>query len=193
MSPAHQTLTLEEFLRLPETEPPSEYRDGRIEQKVSPKAKHGILQTMWAVKLDSLARGAKLGMAFVETRFTFAGHSTVPDVAFVVWDRIPLDPSGEVADEFFFAPDLEIEILSRGQSTRRLHAKLARSVADGVRLGWFIDPERKRATVFRPGKEPEELSAGTLDASPVLPGVVLALDEVFGWLRPERWNESTRA
>jgi Uma2 family endonuclease len=181
----HQSPTLEEFLRLPETEPPSEYEDGRIEQKVSPKAKHGMLQTRWAVKLDSIARGARLAMAFVETRFTFAGRSIVPDVALVIWDRIPVDPSGEVADELFFAPDLQIEILSQGQSPRRLNAKLARSVADGVRLGWFIDPRRKRATVFRPGKEPEELCESSLDASPVLPGVTIALDEVFGWLKPE--------
>jgi len=35
-----QALTLEEFLKLPETKPASEYINGAIEQKKMPKGKH---------------------------------------------------------------------------------------------------------------------------------------------------------
>ncbi len=41
---AAKTLTLEEFLKRPETQPASEYMDGEITQKPMPQAKHSIIQ-----------------------------------------------------------------------------------------------------------------------------------------------------
>jgi Putative restriction endonuclease len=40
-----KTLTLEEFLKLPETEPPSEYINGRIIQKPMPQGEYSAIQT----------------------------------------------------------------------------------------------------------------------------------------------------
>ncbi len=39
-----KSLTLEEFLALPETKPASEYFDGRISQKPMPQGKHSTVQ-----------------------------------------------------------------------------------------------------------------------------------------------------
>ena len=39
-----ETLTLADFLELPETKPANEYIDGKIEQKLMPQGKHSILQ-----------------------------------------------------------------------------------------------------------------------------------------------------
>jgi Uma2 family endonuclease len=41
-----KTLSLEEFLKLPETKPASEYIDGQIIQKPMPQGKHSIIQGM---------------------------------------------------------------------------------------------------------------------------------------------------
>jgi Uma2 family endonuclease len=60
--------------------------------------------------------------------------------------------------------------------------QLTSCVRNGTRLGWFVDPQKKRVTVFRPGRAPETLTEGSLNAAPVLPGVVFPLREVFGWL-----------
>jgi Uma2 family endonuclease len=38
-----KVLTLEEFLKLPETKPASEYIDGRIIQKLMPQGEHSAL------------------------------------------------------------------------------------------------------------------------------------------------------
>lgn len=38
-----KTLTLEQFLKLPETKPASEYINGQIIQKPTPQGKHSIL------------------------------------------------------------------------------------------------------------------------------------------------------
>ena len=43
MTIATMRLTLEEFLKLPETKPASEYIEGEILQKSMPKAKHSRL------------------------------------------------------------------------------------------------------------------------------------------------------
>jgi Uma2 family endonuclease len=94
MTIAQRTLTLEEFLSLPDTKPAGEYQNGRITQKVSPQGKHSLLQAKWVVELNRLALPPPLGMAFPELRCTFAGRSIVPDVAFFAWDRVPWDPSG---------------------------------------------------------------------------------------------------
>ena len=182
MSVAERQLTLEEFLKLPETKPASEFWEGRVTQKVSPKAKHSTLQGEWVQHLNRHARRARPGMAFPELRCTFAGRSIVPDVVYVRWSRIPRDASGEVADEFMLAPDLVIEILSPGQDASDLVEKLTFCIQNGVQLGWLVDPEKKRVMVFRPDRAPETLSEGVLDASPVVPGFTCRLDEMFGWL-----------
>jgi Uma2 family endonuclease len=182
MSVLRRQMTLEEFLELPETKPAREYQEGRVTRKVSPKGKHSLLQGRWVEELNRIAVPRRIGIAFPEARCTFSGRSIVPDVAFITWERIPRDASGEVADEFFLAPDLEIEILSPRQSAGGLEDKLRFAASNGVRLGWLIDPARKQVTVFRPAAHAELLAAGSLDASPVLPGVTFPLTEVFGWL-----------
>jgi Uma2 family endonuclease len=49
-------------------------------------------------------------------------------------------------------------------------------IACGVRLGWLIDVEAKRAWVYRPGRPVESVdNARTLSADPELPGLVLDL------------------
>ena len=44
MATTNKTVTLQEFLRLPEKKPALEFEDGRITQKVSPGGKHSRLQ-----------------------------------------------------------------------------------------------------------------------------------------------------
>ena len=135
MTVAQHPLTLEQFLKLPETKPASEYQDGKIAQKPMPKGKHSVLQSEWTANINWHAKNRRLGRAFPELRCTFAGRSIVPDVAYVAWERIPRDPSGAVADEFFLAPDLPIEVLSPDQDVRSLEEKLTFCVQHGCRLG----------------------------------------------------------
>ena len=57
-------------------------------------------------------------------------------------------------------------------------------IDNGAQLGWLIDPDARRADVYRPGapvETPE--SPETLSAHPVLPGFVLNLREIWesGW------------
>lgn len=185
MTIARPSITLDQFLALPETRPAREYRDGKVSIRASPKAKHSVLQAALVERLNRLAFPTRLGFAFPELRCTFAGSSFVFDIAFLTWDRIPRDSEGEVEDRVSTAPDLAIEILSPGQSRKRDIKKLEFSVRHGSRLGWFLDPRKKLVTIFRPRVSPVTLAEGDLDAARVLPGLTLGIAEVFGWLRLE--------
>ncbi|PSF36824.1 hypothetical protein C7H19_12725 [Aphanothece hegewaldii CCALA 016] len=108
-----KTLTLAEFLKLPETKPASEYIDGQIIQKPMPKGKHSAIQGDFSAVLNAILRPQKIARAFIELRCTFGGRSTVPDIAVFVWDRIQRDENGAIANDFLLSPDWTIEILSK--------------------------------------------------------------------------------
>ena len=120
MTIAGRRLTLDEFLRLPEEKPALELVDGEVTQKVSPKTVHSVLQMAGRDLVDGFARPRKLARAFVEHRSSYAGASTVPDVAVFVWDRLPRDAAGRWIDDVDYPPDIAIEILSPGQAIGEL-------------------------------------------------------------------------
>lgn len=68
-----QSLTLDEFLKLPETKPASEYIDGQIIEKPMLQGDHSALQTDLAPAINRVLRAKKIARAFVELRCTFDG------------------------------------------------------------------------------------------------------------------------
>ncbi len=184
MATVTKQLTLEQFLELPEKKPALEFEEGRVTQKVSPKAKHSTLQYKLAVFFNQVGEPAKLAFAFPELRETYAGRSYVPDVSVFTWDRIPLDAHGEPVDDLFVPPDITIEIRSPRQSLDRLVRRCLWYVANGVRLALLVDPILRSVRLFLPGEEPRELRDGDLiDLGDLLPGFQLTVDELFGFLR----------
>ncbi|MGH8903169.1 MAG: Uma2 family endonuclease [Egibacteraceae bacterium] len=77
-------------------------------------------------------------------------------------------------------PDLVVEISS--PSTRRRDVTLKRNLylGFGVRDYWFVDLDRTAVIVFRPDEDPFVLHHGDKLTSPVLPGFVLAVEDLFG-------------
>ncbi len=78
------------------------------------------------------------------------------------------------------APDFVVELCSPTDDWDTLHSKMLEYLANGVRLGWLIDPEHRRAMIYAAG-QPARLAEGavTLTGDPVLPGFVLDLAPVF--------------
>jgi len=85
MTIATERLTLEEFLKLPETKPASEYIEGEIIQKPLPKTKHSLLQLITWNEINQVTETPKIAYAFPELRCTFGGRSIVPDIAVLLW------------------------------------------------------------------------------------------------------------
>ncbi|MDG2991929.1 Uma2 family endonuclease [Candidatus Synechococcus calcipolaris G9] len=182
-------LTLEAFLKQPETTPASEFIDGRVEQKPMPQGKHSRLQLRFCDQVNESAESAQIAMAFPELRCTFAGRSIVPDAAVFCWERIPFDADGEVANAFETHPDWTVEILSPDQTTTKVIRNILHCMKHGSLLGWLIDPEERVILVFHPEQAPTELVGD--EVLPVLPGLalVLTVNDVFAWLkgRPRSW------
>ena len=143
------SLTLEEFLKLPETEPASEYIDGRIIQKPMPQGEHSAIQTELSSAINSVVKSQKIARAFSELRCTFGGRSIVPDVAVFQWSRIPRKDTGGVANTFLIPPDWTIEILSPDQSQTKVTKNILHCLKHQTQMGWLIDPSEQCVFVYR--------------------------------------------
>lgn len=183
------TMTLEEFLRMPgiDERPYKEYIDGRVETKMSPQKKHGLLEKRLMNDIDGYSEPRALGQSFPELRCTFAGRSIIPDVVFLLDEHIETDEDGEILDPTPRPPDIHIEIVSPDQSVRKCREKLVFSTSNGCPLGWLIDPIRRTVHVYRSGRRAELVPPdGVLEGDPVLPGYRLPVAELFGWLKARR-------
>lgn len=179
-------LTLESFLQLPEEEPALEFVNGVVTQKVSPQGKHSVLQLELARRLYEAGRRGTIARAFTGLRTTFAGASRVPDIAVYLWERIPIDASGQVANEFTAAPDVAIEIASPEQRLSALVQRCLWYVSNGVRVALLIVPADESVLAFRPDR-PVSTCDGSdrIDVSEVIPGFELTVDQLFASLRLE--------
>ncbi len=177
-------LTLEEFLKLPETKPAREYIDGQIIQKPMPQGKHSRIQGELVSAINLVVKTKKIACAFPELRCTFGGHSTIPDIAVFLWNRIPCDENGEIANTFLLAPDWTIEILSPAQSYTRVTKNILHCLKHGTQIGWLIDPEEKTVLVYRPKQEIELFDEpNTLLRVPsFVSGLNISVEDLFAWL-----------
>jgi Uma2 family endonuclease len=180
MAVAQTHMTLEKFLQLPEEKPALEFEDGMVSQKVSPKGKHSSLQYDFAEYINRQTVQRRLAKAYPELRASFSGRSYMPDVAVYRWDRIPRDEDGRVADDFFDAPDIAVEIVSPEQGVNALVRKCVWYVDHGVKIAILADPSDDSVVLFRPGKAPEALSGDDRIAfDEVLADFALTVRELF--------------
>ncbi len=181
-------VTLEAFLSLPETKPATEYFDGKITQKPMPQGEHSSIQVELAPAINAALKTQKVASAFTELRCTFDGSSIVPDIAVFVWDRIPRQDNGRIANAFTIAPDWIIEILSPGQSHTKVVKKILRCLAQGSVMGWLIDPAEDAVFVYS-----KEQGASVYDLTDNAPETILrvpdfaqdfelTIGDLFGWL-----------
>jgi Uma2 family endonuclease len=134
MAVPEQQITLEQFLELPEEEPALEYEEGWVTQKGPPKGRHAALQLAIANLVNDVTVPNKIARALPELRATYGQLSRVPDIAVYLWDRIPRDAKGRIADDFFDPPDLAIEIVSPGQVSMPSSVDASHSLTRTLRL-----------------------------------------------------------
>jgi len=100
-----------------------------------------------------------------------------PDIC-VICDPSKLDEAGCIG-----APDLIIEILSKGNNKKELKYKYEVYEESGVKEYWIIHPDEQTLLIYtlennkyRPSRL---FTTGDEITTPILPGFVLNLDEVF--------------
>ncbi len=180
---ASKTLTLAEFLQLPETKPAQEYINGKIIEKPMPKGRHSRLQGKLCAVINQVTESEKIAYGFPELRCTFGDRSIVPDVAVFDWKQIVFNEDGEVPDNFLLSPNWTIEILSPEQKPNKVIGNILHCLNYGSQLGWFIDPDDLSILAFLPDQQPQLLQGD--DSLPVLDLIQLDLtaNKVFSWLK----------
>ncbi len=107
------------------------------------------------------------------------GLVRVPDVSYISIGRLP---GGKVPREAMFglAPDLAVEVLSKGNTRREMEQKLADYFAAGVRQVWYVDPRPEEVRVYdAPDRFTVVGRQGTLEGGSLLPGFRLELKSLF--------------
>jgi Uma2 family endonuclease len=179
-----KTLSLEEFLKLPEIKPAREYINGQIVQKPMPQGKHSTIQGELVNAINALTKPTRIAHAFPELRCTFGKRSIVPDITVFAWERIPLDENGDIANVFEIAPDWTIEILSPEQSQTKVTDNILHCLNHGCQLGWLIDPSERSVLVYPAKQQPQVfVSDVRLPIPEFIKELQLTVGELFGWLR----------
>ena len=71
VSTSGKPTSLETFLNLPDTKPPSEFLNGQITQKPMPQGQHSLLQGTLCETINQVVKPSKIAIAFPELRCTF--------------------------------------------------------------------------------------------------------------------------
>jgi Uma2 family endonuclease len=122
-----------------------------------------------------------LGIVLGEGGFLrlFPGQVRAPDVSFISWKRMPHQ---ELPDEPIaaLAPDLAVEILTKGNTKAEMDRKLREYFRAGSKLVWYVDPKPRTLRVYTsPRKSTLLTEDDTLDGGQVLPGFSLPIRQWF--------------
>lgn len=184
---AGRTLTLKEFLRLPEVKPAREYEDGEVTRKPMPSIWHGVIQRLLSVVFT----------AYFNLRPDGDGGSEIRCLIGVPGRQRPYVPDYVVvlnaAARGFFgnrtfqgAPDLAVEIRSPDDRPGARERKIAFYLANGVGMVWDIDPDRRTVTLRTADGATQVLTdANILDGGEALPGLRVPVREILPQERPE--------
>ncbi len=108
------------------------------------------------------------------------GSKRSPDVAWVRRDRWEALTQDEREKFPPIAPDFVIELRSRTDSLADLQQKMAEYLANGVRLGWLINPQDRQVEIYRIDRSVEILqSPVVLSGEDVLPDFTLELTLIW--------------
>lgn len=136
-------LTLQEFLKLPETKPACEFIDGEIVQKPMPQGKHSTVQLDLGSAINLVLKHQKTARVYSELRCNFGDRSVIPDIVVFTWERIPRDKDGKVSNLFESAPNWVIEILSPDQNQTKVIRNILYCLDHGTEMGWLLDPDEE--------------------------------------------------
>ena len=109
----------------------------------------------------------------------------IPDVSFVSWDQLPgrAIPTEPIP---LLAPDLAVEVISKGNTVQEMDRKVQEYFQAGVRLVWYVYPASRSVRVYSGPSEVTGLSVDdVLDGGEVLCGFQLPLAELFAKPKPD--------
>ncbi len=133
-------------------------------------------------------RQTKLGFVFDSSTIFILpnGAKRRPDVSWVSrerWEALSAENRRKFPP---LCPDFIIELRSESDSLSQLQSKMREYIANGLQLGWFLDPKTPLVEIYRANANGEvETLSFSLDNLPnlsgesVLPGFILNLAAIF--------------
>ncbi|MGH2558131.1 MAG: Uma2 family endonuclease [Thermomicrobiales bacterium] len=154
---------------------------GEIREMSPAGGDHGRFAARMAAPLFKLQEDG-IGEVLIADTGYFLEHDPqtvlAPDAAFMLADD--LRPTGQERGFVQSVPALVVEVVSPSESMREVLEKVDIYRRAGVRLIWVAFPRTKTMLVDGVGRERQTFGVGdTLDGSEVLPGLQLAVADVF--------------
>lgn len=143
--------------------------------------RHGYIALRLASTLMAFALKRRVG-AVVDSSTGFRmknGDCLSPDVSFVRKERLKRLKQASV--KFFQgAPDLAVEVVSPGESHRKLKQKLSQYFANGTSMVWVVNPKDRTVSVHVSPQNSSILREGQqLEGGSLLPGFSFSIQDLF--------------
>ena len=170
---------------LRDAKPAFEWVCGHAVRKMSPKRRHAILQLTIGAMLVRWSAGR--GIVGSEWRCRLAPwgeirRPLVPDVSFVSNERFAMLETEDDRDAPPFAPDIVVEVLSRGERREYLEHKRDIYLACGTQLMLAVDPLQRTIECFEPGGRHVLLRGDEAVTSARFPDLAIPLAGLFAEL-----------
>jgi Uma2 family endonuclease len=181
-------MTADEFLQIQDDGCFYELIDGVVVMSPSPSLEHQAVTMEVATQISLHLREHPVGRVFPETDVHLGTGPTGgdlvyrPEVMFVRSQRL----GPETREKFFGAPDLVVEVISKGSRRFDTETKKRDYERFGVHEYWLIDPARNSMTFYRleGGRFVELSPTGVTFASQAVPGFVLDVARVRETFKP---------
>lgn len=182
MTQAAPTLTLEEFLKLPESNERYELVAGELVPKVLSQTPHSRCCKRLLRILDDWCE--ETGNGEVNPNWAIAlkrhGRDWVPitDLTYVSYQRLPerWDEEGPCP----VPPELVVEIISPGQTFGAVTEKATNYLVAGIDSVWVVDTKARIITVFAANSLPKTFRGEEAIQEPLLPKLRLTAEQVLG-------------
>jgi Uma2 family endonuclease len=158
--------------------------NGRVVEKPPMGAFEGWTASMLIRLLNASDAVTRLGQVISEVLFQIHPTRNLkrrPDVAFVSFERWPMDHPVPIAEAWEVVPDLAIEVVSRSNPAVEVVVKLNDYFQAGVRAVWVIYPVQRVIYLYRSPTDVRILQPGDdLAGGDVLPGFRVPVQALFG-------------
>lgn len=174
-------VSVQEFMRLPESNCKVELIDGEVHPEGSRELCHQDTVASVAFALHGFCRASGAGRVYLGPFDVFSDdrHVLQPDLLFVSTERLGLVKANGVHG----APDLVVEVVSPGTREVDLGRKRIAYARAGVREMWVLEPRIRNGRVYRApdvlGREVVAFGPAAELESPLLPGFLFRAADIF--------------
>jgi Uma2 family endonuclease len=159
--------------------------DGEIVIMAPTGGETGYRNVDLSAQLQTWAKRDGRGKAFdSNTGFLLPDSSALsPDGSWVENSRLESLSREEKRKFLPLCPDFVVELTSPSDQLPQVRQKMRQWMANGAQLGWLIDADERTVYIYRPNREPEQVTnPQMIEGDAPVAGFVLELNDIFAGL-----------